>query len=417
MKYPIKILYLENAIGWGGAAICLKLIAKYLDKSKYYPIITTPYKDENYKGYKDVSEWRPIPGNRKINKKRTAQKISNIFNKVNIDDKRYSEFFASIVDYTLNVLPYIQKLYALAKKEKVDIIHLNNEPVCNMAGVIVAKILNIPCISHVRGPVTWDSRTSRWLYQNVTYYITVAEWIKKDVMKMGVPEYKIQTICDGRKLDEFEKSFNVEEVRKSLELKDGELSVGMVGRLNPWKGHRIFLDAAKIVERKVPDCKLFIVGGSSETYREYENELKKLVHEKNIKNVVFTGQRDDIPNVMRSLDLIVHASVNPDPYPNVVLEGMAAGKPVIATNMGGPVEMIENYKTGLLIPPNDSAILANRIIELLSNKELSSSIGDEAKRVAFERYSIENHVKQIEDVYEKVLRDYKNDEQPRLQII
>jgi glycosyltransferase involved in cell wall biosynthesis len=387
MNNKVKILYLENAIGWGGAAICLKLIVEHLDKNKYYPVITTPHNDGNYPTYQDIAQWYHIPDRKR--------KAKNLIRNAKI---------ASFLDYIFNKFPYIARLYSLAKKEGVDIIHLNNEPVCNMAGVLVAKILNIPCISHVRGPVAWNSITSRWLYRNVTCYITVAEWIKRDVMKMGVPDRMIKTIWDGRKLDEFEESFNMEDVRKSLELKDGELSVGMVGRLNPWKGHKVFIDAACIIEKRFPQCKLFIIGGSSETYREYENELKKLVCEKNIRNVVFTGQRDDIPNVMRSLDVIVHASVNPDPYPNVLLEGMAAGRPVIATNIGGPLEMIENYKTGILIQPNDPEVLADKICELLSDKNLRLSLGEHANKVAFERYDIENHVRQIEEIYERLLK-------------
>ncbi len=399
---PRRILYLENGIGYGGAAICLKLIVTYLDKNKYYPIITTPHNDYNYIKYKANAEWYYIP-DKKIDKRKIAKNIDNLFNILKIKNKKYPEFIASFFDYNFNLFAYILKLYFLTKKEKVDIIHLNNEPVCNMAGVIVAKFLKIPCISHVRGPVVWDSRTSRWLYKNVDYFITVSEWIKKNVMKIGVPEYKIQTILDGRKLDEFKKPFDIKQVRKSLGLSNGELSVGMVGRLNPWKGHKVFIDAAKIVEKRFPKCKMFIIGGSSDTYKSYESELKKIVAEKNIKNLSFTGQRNDIPDIMRTLDIIVHASIEPDPYPNVVLEGMAAGRPVIATNMGGPLEMVENYKTGILIHPNNPVILADKICELIENEELRTSLGNNAKKIALERYSIESHVRQIEEIYEKVL--------------
>lgn len=384
---PETVLFLENGIGWGGAAICLKLIAEYLDKSMYQPLITTPHRGENYDSYAEVAEWHFIP--------------QRVFRK-KVYRSRTANSFASLVDYIFNLLPYVFRLCKLAREKKVKIIHLNNEPICNMAGVIMARLLNIPCVSHVRGPVVWDSKITRWIYKQVDHFIAVSEWIKKDVMKTGVPEHKIQVIWDGRNLSEFMRDFDVEGVRKSLGLQNGELSVGMVGRLNPWKGHTVFLEAAKIVERKIPYCKLFIVGGSSETYRGYEIELKKLAHEKNIKNVVFTGQRNDIPDIMRTLDILVHASVEPDPYPNVVLEGMAAKRPVIATNLGGPLEMIENYKTGILIPPNDPEILADKICELISDKDLRRSLGEQAGKVAFERYAIENNVQQIEEIYERL---------------
>jgi len=222
-------------------------------------------------------------------------------------------------------------------------------------------------------------------------------------MEMGVPEERIQTIWDGRELDQFEKSFDRDEVIRSLGLKEGEIAIGIVGRLNPWKGHRIFLDAAAILGERAPECRLFIIGGSSETHRDYEKELRGEAVNRGLKNVVFTGQREDIPDVMRVLDIIVHASLEPDPYPNVVLEGMVAGKPVIASNIGGPVEMIDDYETGILITPGDAKLLADKICELASDPERRLKIGSRARKIAFERYAIRNHVRRIETLYENMV--------------
>lgn len=382
---------MENAIGWGGAAICLKLIAEHLNTDKYSPIITTPYCDENYKTYAQVAKWRHIP-TRKTKDMRPDGRKS--FNRLE-----------SLADYLFNRLPYTLKIYSLVKKEGVDIIHLNNEPVCNMSGVIVSKLLNIPCISHVRGPVTWNTGVSRWLYRNVDYFITVADWIKENVRKMGVHEGKIQTLQDGRKVDEFITAFDERPVRRTLGIKEGEAAVAIIGRLTPWKGHRVFIEAAKIIEEKLPQCRMFIVGGASEKYQDYENELKQSAHQKGLKKLSFTGQKDNIPDVLRALDIVVHTSVEPDPYPNVVLEGMLAGRAVIAANIGGPPEMITNYKTGILIPPNKPEILADKICELVQNEALRISLGRNAREVALKKYAIENHVRSIEEVYEKVLNE------------
>ncbi len=384
-----KILYLENAIGWGGAAICLKLIAANLDKSKYHPIITAPHNDAKYSSYGEVAEWHHIP-DRKIDKNELAQKTGTSV--------------ASAADYIFNVIPYVIKLLLLAKKERLDIIHLNNDPVCNLAGVLVARLLRVPCIGHVRGPVMWDSRVTRWLYGNVDYVITVADWVKSNVINLGVPESRIKTISDGRVLEEFIKPFNASNTRESLRLKPNELSVGMVGLLIPWKGHKVFIDAAEIVGRKFPECKLIVIGEAPESCKKYELELKAAVARSGIKNLYFAGHRNDIPDVMRVLDVIVHASVEPDPYPNVVIEGMAAGKAVIASKLGGPLEMIDDYRTGMLVAPNEPASLAAKIGELLTNSELRLSLGAEARKTAFEKWSIVNHVRKLEEIYEMILQ-------------
>lgn len=399
---PMRVLYLENAIGYGGSAICLKLIAAHLDKRKYYPIIVTSRNDEGHKDFKNVAEWLHVP-DRFIEREIIKKKIEDIFFRLNISQRRSIELTASIVDYSINFLPYLFKLIVLVKRKRVDLIHLNNEALCNMGGVVVAKLLKIPCISHVRGP-TWDSRTSKWLYRNVDYFITVSDWIKGEVLKLNVPEDRIITVWDGRDLEEFNIQTDGARLRKELGLRPNQLSVGMVGVLNPWKGHKVFIEASEKFLDQFPDCKIFIIGSAPQKYMHYEAELKSIVYERKLgKNIIFTGHRKDVAQIMGILDIIVHASIEPDPYPNVVVEAMLAGKPIIASNMGGPVEMIENYKTGILILPKDPTILAEKICELLRNPKMRIALGKEARKVAVERYSIKKHVRRIEAVYEEVM--------------
>lgn len=398
---PKKILYLENGIGYGGAVICMKLLAANLNRDKYYPIIVTSRNEQNYRRIREAADWLYIR-DKFIDKEKLLKIIESIFQRLSIKG-RFIAITVSAIDYLINLCPYLLKLLFCVKKEKVDLIHLNNEPVCNMAGVLAAWLLKIPCVGHVRGP-TWNSRTSRWLYRRVDYFITASDWVKKEVLKLNVHEDKIRTVWDGREIDKFVFHGDKNKFRESLDLKPGQFSVGMVGLLNPWKGHKVFIEAAEKVLEQFPDCKLFIIGGPAEKHKSYESELKSFVCEKGLeKNLVFTGHRRDVTQVMGILDVIVHASIEPDPYPNVVIEGMFVGKPIIATNIGGPPEMIENYKTGILIPPKDPAVLAEKICYLLRNPDLRLSIGEAAKKVASGRNSIKNHVRQIEEIYEKVL--------------
>ncbi len=396
-----RILYLENCIGYGGAAICMKLLVANINRDKYYPIVVTSQNNKNYQSIKDVADWYYIR-DKFIDRNYLKKILESFFLKLKIKG-RFVVVVNSVADYIINLFPYLLRLLFFVKRKKVDLIHLNNDPLSNMAGVIISKLLRIPCVCHVRDPVTWDSKTVRWLYNNVNHIITVAEWIRGKVIEFGVAEDTVLTINDGRVLEEFIKPFDAESTRNCIGLSEKQHSVGIVGLLIPWKGHRVFVDAAQIVRKKFPECKIFIIGNAPDNYKEYEEELKKIVVEKGIKDLVFTGHRDDIPSVMRTLDIIVHTSISPDPYPNVVIEAMAAGKPVIATNIGGPPEMIEDYKTGILVPPRDPVILAEKICELLTNQDLRISMGEEARKVAFKRNSIEAHVRQVENVYENIM--------------
>ena len=402
---PKRILYLENGIGYGGSAICLKLIVSHLDRSKYYPIVVTSRNEKDHRDFKNIAEWLYVP-DKFIEREVIKKKVEDLFFKIKILPGRSSEITSSAVDYLINFFPYLFRLLRLVKKNQVDMIHLNNEALCNMGGVIAANLLKIPSISHVRGPA-WDSRTSRFVYRNVDYFITVSEWIKKEVLKLHVPERKIKTIWDGRNLEEFNIQIDEAKIREEFGLQPKQPSVGMIGRLNPWKGHKVFIKASEKVLKQFPDCKIFIVGGAAQKHKQYEAEVKSIVYEKKLsENIIFAGQRKDVAQIMGILDVIVHASIEPDPYPNVVIEAMLVGKPVIASNTGGPVEMIENYKTGILIPPKDPAILGEKICQLLENRKMRMALGSEAKKVAFERYSIENHVRKIEAIYEEVMNKF-----------
>lgn len=399
-----RILYVDNSIGYGGSLICLKLLLANMNRERYYPIVVTSYADQNYKGLSDLCEWICIP-----NKVTAGETITRYAEKIpglkRLGGKRMTQLTASIMDYVMNFSPYVIRLLAFANKKKVDLIHLNNEPVANMGGIIVAKILGLPCINHVRGaPLNWDSATARWLYKHLDHFIAVAEWVKRDVMAFDIPINRISTIWDGRELGAYEVKSDRATKRAELGMNTNQLSIGIVGRINPWKGHIVFIDAAEKVLKRFPDCRFFIIGGATEKFRDYEKELKSIVSAQGLEaSILFTGQRSDVPEIMDALDIVVHTTLEADPYPGVVIEGMLVGKPVIATNIGGPSEAIEDYKTGILVPPKKPEVLAEKICELLLNTELRLSLGKEARKVASERYSIDNHVRQIEGIYEKVL--------------
>ena len=153
-----------------------------------------------------------------------------------------------------------------------------------------------------------------------------------------------------------------------------------------------------------PDCRAFIVGGATASLKSYEKELKDEVARRNLTDrIMFTGQRSDIPRLMKAMDILVHASLEADPYPGVVLEAMLMGRPIIASNQGGPAEALDDGQTGILCRPGDAEVLAKKILELADKPDRRKEIGKAAKKVAWERYAIENHAHRIEKVYDKLL--------------
>jgi len=159
------------------------------------------------------------------------------------------------------------------------------------------------------------------------------------------------------------------EVRKRLGLDPDRKLIGMVGRLQRWKGMHVFLEAVAILVRTHPEVRGVIVGGTHEKERDYPDHLERLLQERGLADkVAMVGRQTNVAEWMSAMDIFVHASER-EPFGIVVLEAMAMGKPVIATQPGGPEEIIRNQVDGLLTPSNDPAALAAAITSLLENPD------------------------------------------------
>jgi glycosyltransferase involved in cell wall biosynthesis len=195
----------------------------------------------------------------------------------------------------------------------------------------------------------------------------------------------VRTLRPGVDTDVFQPSPRAGRwARRELALEDGEPLVGMFGRLQTWKGQHVFLDAASRIAAQFPRCHFVLVGGSLFGLEaEYAAALRSRAAQPDLRGrVTFLGHRDDTPALLNACDVVVHASVKPEPWGLVVAEAMAAGRAVIASAAGGPREMIEPGRTGFLVPPNDPPALAAALAQLLSDTELRATLGRAARQHA-----------------------------------
>jgi glycosyltransferase involved in cell wall biosynthesis len=121
-------------------------------------------------------------------------------------------------------------------------------------------------------------------------------------------------------------------------------------------------------------------------------------------NVYFLGKRTDVPTIISNLDVSVLSSIN-EGFSNVILESMAASKPVVATKVGGSPEMVTNGVTGYLVPPADSQSMANAIIKLLQNPDEAKTMGAAGRKIVQEKFTVEAMVKSYERLYVSLLED------------
>jgi glycosyltransferase involved in cell wall biosynthesis len=172
--------------------------------------------------------------------------------------------------------------------------------------------------------------------------------------------------------------------------------VGVVGRLEPEKGHPTLLEAWRLVIDEVPDARLLVVGEGSRL-----EALQAQARELGIDHrVVFTGRRDDVPAVTAALDVAVLPSYR-EAQGLTILEAMALSRPVVASNVGGIPEMVEDGQTGLLVPPHQPVPLAAAIVRLLRDHPLADMLARAGHDLVHKRFCIEVMVHAIEDLYEE----------------
>ncbi|MEK8090153.1 glycosyltransferase family 4 protein [Thermithiobacillus plumbiphilus] len=176
--------------------------------------------------------------------------------------------------------------------------------------------------------------------------------------------------------------------------------LGIFGRLTPWKGQHVFLKALAAL----PGVHGLLVGAPTYENRNFHEALKRQMEDLGIQDRVhFWGHSDEIPALMRVVDIVVHASTLPEPFGKVVVEGMLAGQPVIATAAGGVPEIIENEISGILVPPGDAGHLAEAIRNLLQNPSTLHSIGKKGHERALSRFSLERSLDEVDRAITKIL--------------
>ncbi len=175
-------------------------------------------------------------------------------------------------------------------------------------------------------------------------------------------------------------------LRQKLGLRDGPV-VGLFSRLAPWKGQHVLLEALA----ELPDVQAILVGEALfQDEQLYAEQLRKRAAQPDLEGRVhFLGFRDDVPMLMQLVDVVVHTSVAPEPFGRVIVEGMLARRPVIATRGGGAVEIVCDGETGLLVPPGDAQALAAAIQHLLKHPDLARQLAEAGSQDARHRFSIE----------------------------
>ncbi len=183
----------------------------------------------------------------------------------------------------------------------------------------------------------------------------------------------------------------------------GHRRVLLLGRLAEWKGQLVFVRAVqRLCERDATPEFVIVGGATTDADATYAASLRALVRDCGLAaRIQFTGFHEDVPELLRSVDILVHCSVSPEPLGLVILEAMRAGVPVVATNLGGPAEIIRDGENGRLYPPSDDAAMARVLQELLESPEARRRLAAAGRATVVERFSIERTVDALGRIYRR----------------
>lgn len=387
----IRIGYFYNNKDFGGPVINVRNYTRFIDKCGYFPIVFFSKHTADLDFILSEYAREQIP----------VHFISHIRPSLSSSFSEYVYFF-----FQLPIVLF--KMTQLIKKAQIDIVHTNT--IGDIQAMLAAKIAKKPLIVTIREIYVkpkFAVELLAWFVYMLADEVTCVSQEVKDVMFCFIKDKsKVRVINNGidKKKYLLQNKPDIS-IHQQYQIKPETKIVGTIGLLDPWKGHHVIVEAVPLILKKQPDVVFVFVGKESQhaRYGGYKSKMISRAKELGVdKQIIFTGFREDIGHVVSSFDIFVHASISPDPFPTTVLEAMAMGKPIIASNSGGVKEQIENGVDGILVEPGDVYEIAEKIIFLLSNPRIAIDIGEKAQKSCERKFRWTKIIRQIEQVYTDV---------------
>ncbi len=366
----IKIGFVNYSLGVGGVETLILEISRKLDRSRFQPYIFVFEKNGKLK-------------NEYLHSKIVVCEV----------DKKKG------FDWLLPV-----KLSKMLKKHNIDIVHTHN-PGNWLYGSIAARLTGIPVV-HTEHTTSdyYNYHVKRWqaiesILAKFTHTITaVCENVKKHMVeKSHISSSKIKVIYNAIDVDNFNVEINKSKLAQDLSLDKNCMIIGSIARFYKNKDHKTLLEAFSVALKRIPNLCLLLVGDGP-----LRLEIEKLADDLKIaKNVKFLGNRRDVPEILKIMDVFVLSSIR-EGLPIALLEAMASGVPVVVTNVDGNSEVVINNETGLTVRMGDSVGLANAILQMLEDNNKARRLACNGQDLIRKKFSLNNMIKQYGQIYEEI---------------
>jgi glycosyltransferase involved in cell wall biosynthesis len=297
---------------------------------------------------------------------------------------------------------YVLHLAHYLRQHKPDLVHTNSLKAA-LYGAPAARLAGVPVVWHIRDRISPDYLPA----PAVRLVRGLARWLPNGVIANSASTLATLPPLSRAWVVPSPVSPKLWDLPRQSPGPGGPLRVGVVGRIAPWKAQHVAVEA--LVEAfPAGGATLVIAGAAMFGEDDYEQQLRRAVARSGVADRVdVVGFADPIDQVLTRLDVLVHTSIVPEPFGQVVVEGMAAGLAVVAAGAGGPAEIIDSGRNGLLYPPGDATSLAGHLTRLAADPELRARLGAQA-RIDAVRFRPDTVAAAIAEVYGSVLADRRH---------
>jgi glycosyltransferase involved in cell wall biosynthesis len=385
MDSRANILFLNSRSEYGGADMGLLSIVKYLSKEQYRAWVVLPKDGPLVRSMLDAgADVLQIP----------LAKLERLDSVADLLAFPFCTFRSTI------------RLARLIRAKSIDLVYTNSSAI--QAGALAAKLAGVPHVWHIREIWTEPRLITRPLYRLVraasSEVIAITEAVAR--ADFGAAADGVHIIGDSIDPRRFATRPDLKKLREELGIPADAPVVGTVARLVPQKGLHHVLEAAEMVLQECEDAYFLVVGDIPRPrYQEYKDQLLSVASRPPLSGrVVFTGWRQDVPDLLRLMDVFALCSTGPEGLGSVIAEAWWAGRPVVAPDHSGPAEVVSPGQTGLLYRSGVASDLAENVLSLLREPELAERLAFAGHTEAQAKYSAAVNVGRIEEIFDSLLK-------------
>ncbi|MCD6291174.1 MAG: glycosyltransferase family 4 protein [Anaerolineae bacterium] len=407
-RAPRRVLYVDLSPSSGGSIHSLLSLLTHLDRARWEPVVAIAARNPALTRFKalGVSMWLVETG---VGARRTPTLGQRAAAHPVTGRLWRWPWFARVWGaarwgrrMATRIWPQSRALARIIREAGVDAVHLNDALTMSRPGVVAAAWTGRPSLCHVR---SYDrlGRGDRWLAGRIQHFIYISRALQQSYQAQGIAPGRGDVVYNGIDLARFEGMVSRDEARRALGIPRDAWVVTALGRLVPWKGQEVFLRTIARLTGRWSNLVGLVVGGEEPYAPGYRERLQMLAEQLSVARTVrFLGHRKDIPLILAATDVVVHLPVEPEPFGRVVVEAMAARRPIVAAAIGAIPELVRDGIDGLLVPPGDEAGVADALAGLMSDAALRERMGKAGRSRAERDFTVERYARGVMAVYDRL---------------